>query len=312
MTLTAAQLTRRQQGLGASEIGAVLGLDPYRTPFDVWYAKVHPSEQSQVQTPAMARGHRLEPVVADMYAELHPGILLETGDTCQHPAHDWALATPDRLVLVPSQHNGLLEIKTKRQWTARGWGETGTQDVPLVVVAQVQWQLFVVDRPWADVALLIDGEEYREYHFERDDESIGAMVEAAQYFWAHHVLGQVAPELEGQRVASYLEQRFRQRSGELLSASEEAARWMWELDATNRAMKGLEADKERLTNRLKAAVGEAKGIVSEAGRFVWAEQKGGIDYKGLAESLGATAEQVEAYRRPSFRAARFTPAKGEG
>lgn len=311
MTLTTEQLTRRQRGIGASEIGAVLGLDPYRTPFDVWYAKVHPSEQPQIQTAAMQRGHRLEPIVADMYAEQHAGVRLETSDTVAHADAPWALATPDRLVLVPSQEHGLLEIKTKRQWTARSWGESGTQDVPLVVVAQVQWQLFVTGRPWCDVALLIDGEEYREYHFARDDESIGAMVEQAVHFWETHVLGQVPPALDGQRVTAYLEQRFRQRSNALVTASEDAARWLWELDATNRALKGLEADKERLTNYLKDAVGEAKGIVGEAGRFVWAEQKGGIDYKGLAESLGATAEQIEAFRRPSFRAARFTPANRE-
>lgn len=312
MTLTAQQLERRQQGVGASEVAAVLGLDPYRTPFDVWYSKVYPGERVQVQTDAMRRGHRLEPVVADMYAEAHPGVLLEVSDTCARRDAEWALATPDRIVLAPSGATGLLEIKTKRWHTARVWGETGTQDVPLLVVAQCQWQMWVVDRPWCDVALLIDGEEYREYHLERDDESIAAMVEEVARFWMFHVRNQIAPEMKGERVASYLAHRYQQRSAELALATPEAELLLQQLARVKSDRKLAELEEEHVTNLLKAEVGERRGITGAAGRFTWAEQAGGIDYKAAAESLGLTKEQAEAFRRPSFRAARFTATRGEG
>lgn len=312
MTLTTQQLQRRQQGIGASEVAAVLGLDPYRSPFDVWYAKVHPSEQmQQTQTAAMARGHRLEPVVADIYAEAHPDVTLVLGDTCAHPDADWALATPDRLVVTPTDA-GLLEIKSKRWHTARPWGESGTQDVPLLVVAQCQWQMFVINRAWCDVALLIDGEEYREYRLERDDESIAAMVEEVATFWTFHVRNQIPPELKGERVSAYLSQRFRQRSGELVPASPEAEMLLQQLARVKSDRKLLEAEEEHVTNLLRAEVGDRKGVTGLAGRFTWAEQAGGIDYKAAAEALGLTKEMAEQYRRPSFRAARFTPTRMEG
>jgi len=310
MTLTAEQQRIRAEGIGASEVGAVLGLDRYRTPFDIWYAKTHPSDQPQIQSAAMARGHRLEPVVADMYAELHAGVMLTMGDTIQHPDAAWALATPDRYVLTPNQANGLLEIKTKRWRTAQEWGESGTQDVPLIVVAQCQWQMFVVNRPWCDVAMLVDGEEYREYHLERDDESIAAMVDEVAKFWTFHVRNGIAPEMKGERVGAYLASRFRQQSGEIVPASDEAERRLMRLAGIKSEIKLLEAEEEHLGNLLKEEVGERKGIAGAAGRFTWSEQKGGIDYKGLAESLGATPALAETFRRPSFRAARFTPSQG--
>ena len=68
MSLTQQQLAKRHEMIGASEIAAIVGLDPYKTALDVYAAKVLPNPQEP--TSRFARwGLRLEAVVADAYAE---------------------------------------------------------------------------------------------------------------------------------------------------------------------------------------------------------------------------------------------------
>jgi len=188
-----AWLAARRKGIGASEIAAVLGISPWESPFSLYWRKVEgwdfePSAE-------MEWGNRLEPAVAQKYADAHPEYELGDGHLEEHPFQPWMLATPDRYVWLTENPtldiSGLLELKTAH--SGDGWGEPGTSDIPVYYRAQVLWQMAVVDVDWADLAVLIGGSDYREYTVFRDDKDIAVMVEAGRRFMARIEAGDPPP-----------------------------------------------------------------------------------------------------------------------
>lgn len=311
MTLTVEQQAVRARGIGSSEIAAVLGVDPYRTPFDLWALKTGkvapPAEQEWHR-----RGHFLEPVIVDLYGARHPEAVFDHGATMVSAAHPFAVATPDRMVLAPGTGDQwILECKSKRGYLVQDWGESGTDAVPLHVVAQCQWQMLVTGMARVDVGLLIDGEEFREYRIGRDDETLAAMVDAGARFWAEHVQADVPPSpMDGHTVSDYLQARYRSYSDIVGAATPSADVAMERLVSVRQELKALEAEEDRLTLVLKAEVGDRKGIEGRYGRFIWTTRRGNPDYKRAAFDLGLTADQAEQYRAESFRVGRFTPVEG--
>ncbi len=87
----------RSTGIGASEVAALLGLDPRKTPLSLWLDKTGnapPFEGNRFTE----MGQRCEPVIADAYAE-REGVELETCGTTRHPDLPHVFATPDRRVV---------------------------------------------------------------------------------------------------------------------------------------------------------------------------------------------------------------------
>ena len=56
-------LKGRQTGIGGSEIAAICGLNRYKTPMQIWEAKVNPVQDEETSQPAYW-GNVLEEVVA--------------------------------------------------------------------------------------------------------------------------------------------------------------------------------------------------------------------------------------------------------
>lgn len=70
-------LQARRGGLTGTDIGALLGLSPWRSALDVWLSKQDDHVAEEVGEPARW-GTLLEPVVRDHYAATHPGTVVET------------------------------------------------------------------------------------------------------------------------------------------------------------------------------------------------------------------------------------------
>lgn len=307
--LTPEQQAIRARGIGASEVPVILGVDMYgRTPFDLWAEKTG-KVPPQPETPDMRAGQLLEPVAVEHYRAAHPQASILPGQTLVSERYPWAVATPDRLIVEPAAHR-VLEVKNKRGFAVREWGESGTDHVPFAVIVQAHWQMLVTDLSLADVALLIDGREYREYRIVRDETIIEESVRAVEAFVRHHIQGDVAPPLDaGTRAAEYLQRTFPSYADAVAAASLEANDAMSRLALVKQQIKALETEEERLTVLLQAEVADRRGISGPAGSYLWTTTKGTIDWRAAAESVGMTEARAEVFRRASYRKGRFTPAK---
>ena len=168
--------TARRSGLGGSEVAAALGLHDYLSPWELFHRKrgaLPPVEDSE----PMYWGRALEAVIADRWAEDHPEATVTAPNvTARHPTLPWALASPDRLV----DDDGLLEIKTASWRVADKWEDGKAPDGYAI---QAQWCCHVWGRAWADIVVLIGGNDYRVIHFDYSETLAERIVDKARAFW---------------------------------------------------------------------------------------------------------------------------------
>jgi len=165
----------RVNGIGGSEAAAVLGLSPFKTPYQVWQDKLGLSGERET-TPAMTWGLLLEPVIRQKYAD-------ETGRTVRKPGHMKSARYPFMLGTLDgiTDDGRGLEIKTAR--SSADWGEAGTDEIPQAYVIQCQHYAEVADLEVFDLAVLFGGSDFRLYEVPRDRELQAMMIEREAAFW---------------------------------------------------------------------------------------------------------------------------------
>jgi putative phage-type endonuclease len=286
----------RRTRIGASEIAAVAGLSPYAGPLDIYAEKLGLSEPFQGNE-RTKWGNIMEPVIAHRYSVEHPEVLV-SGDgtsTYLHADHEWAAATPDRVVCKAGGAPVLLEIKTAGVRQAKYWGEPWTDRVPEHYLAQVHWQMFVINNracgardplfsevvSEAHLAVLIGGNDYREYVVPRDEEFEGMLFDAAHSFWHHNVLGQAPPDATAPgELKRYVERAYGEH-GQTLVEVEDLADKARDLASVKEELKALYRRKDDLEASFKAAIAEDAGVEGSWGRATWKAPKASssTDYK---------------------------------
>lgn len=189
----------RRKGIGASEIAAVLGISPWESPFSLFWRKVN--GWTFEPNAEMEWGNRLEDVIAAKFEENHPEYNVHPIGLRVHPLRPWHLATPDRVLCDHQMHDnpfpddpefewshyddnimGVLELKTAH--SADGWGEHGTDEIPVHYRAQMLWQMSCLGVRFGHMAVLIGGSDYREYDVHLDTRDLNVMIEAGRRFMA--------------------------------------------------------------------------------------------------------------------------------
>lgn len=187
-------LKARRAGIGASEIAAVMGISPYDSPFSLWWRKFMGWETAENEE--MSAGKRLEPIVADWFAEQHDEYRVRPGGLWASVDRPWQLATPDRLLMRPVlpevPHGvwgigGLLECKAAYSWD--GWGAQDTAEIPVHYKAQGLWQLDTLGVGYVYFAAF-SGLGFRQYLVNRDEKDLVMMREAGRRFMDSLVEGE--------------------------------------------------------------------------------------------------------------------------
>lgn len=244
-------LKERGYGIGASEVGAVLGVSPYETPFSLWLKKtgqVPPEPENE----AMLMGHMLEDVVAKRW-EMETGekvIKASAADIIYvHPEYDFMRATPDRIVRGRKK---LLEIKTTVT-------QVDPEDIYPHWLAQVQFQMYVTGIHDADLAWLVQGRYFGYAHIPYDPEFAEFIAERVKEFWTESVAGGKEPELIS--AADFAIKGS--DPGTSIDADEEAVAQVLSLRKLNVQISDAEADAETLKNALKVYMGQAESLVHD-------------------------------------------------
>jgi hypothetical protein len=243
----------------------------------------------------------------------------------------WQLGTPDRLVAVmnPGAGPGAGSIEWGLELKARGlrqawlWGpeHEGAGGVPDEVAMQAHWYMSLTGLPRWDVAVLLDGNDFRVYQLRADEEIEAAMLEVAERFWRDHVEADRPPAFDGGGAAwQYLATRFRGMDKKTIDAPPAAELLASEIERASADLADAEERKQRARQQL-ADLAAGLGVTTLRGadwRFTVAEQRGKPNYKTLAavlhERIGnmpvaELAQITEACRGKSFTAPRFTSKK---
>lgn len=185
----------RANGIGGSEIAAVLGLSPHESRFSLWHRKkglIGPVEES----PQMRWGKKHEPTICDEFAELHPEWVVHASPTYRSAGRAWQIANPDRLLYGAGSEEPSALLEAKTAYDDEGWGEEGTDQIPVWYRAQCLWYLDVLGVDRCHVAVLIGLSDYREYVVEYDADEAYMMRVAAAEFMRTLAAGE-RPDIDG-------------------------------------------------------------------------------------------------------------------
>lgn len=181
MSLTAQQLEERKNGIGGSDAAAALGLSPWKTPLELYYEKtgeIEPPDLGGID--AVRFGSLLEPVIRQEYARRN-GVEVVFGQPMRRSdKYRWMTCNLDGFVHSTGR---VFEAKTSR--SADGWGEQNTDEVPQAYLIQCMHAMVVVGAKAADLAVLIAGSEYRQYHIPFNEQLADLVLEGEEHFWWH-------------------------------------------------------------------------------------------------------------------------------
>lgn len=252
----------RQDGLGGSEIAAVLGLSPHESPFSLWHRKRGEADP-QPENDEMSWGRRHEPTVAAWWHEQHPDWRMRRTGTYASKARPWQIANPDRIVTAPDGHREVLEVKTATK--THEWGAEGTDEIPVYYRAQVLWYLDVLGLSRARIAVLIGNSDARQYFVDYDQAEVDILRSAGAEF-LRTVVDDERPSIdehtETYQVIKHQHPDIDDVSVEITAELAERYRDVVEQH------KAAEADKRRVTSELADAIGDGRRAVTPDGESV--------------------------------------------
>lgn len=247
-------LKSRQQGIGGSDAGSILGVNKWRTPFQVYIDKTQEITEIGEQSEAAYWGTELEDMVAREFAKRTGKKVRRRNAILQSKEYPFMTANLDREVVG---EKSFLECKTVNAFGAKDWE---SDEVPASYLVQVMHYLAVTGYEKAYIAVLIGGQRFLYKEVPRDEELIKMVISVEKDFWENNVLKRVPPPLDGSSAAEkYLKETYKDSDPgitvNLKSEYKDKIKYYVELKET---MKNLESQVKEIENNIKLELGEAE------------------------------------------------------
>ncbi len=275
-------LAARRTGIGGTDIAAILGLHPYKTPLQVYHEKLGLVEK-EITWP-MKLGLKMEPILAEFFIE-QTGLAISDCGFRRHGERTWQVGTPDRLTLEDTPR--VIELKTVGHRSAHRW-DKGSGELPHEYFLQAQWYLSLLGLNEAAIAALIGNTDFQIFPIHADTELHGLMLEAGARFWRDHIEVQNPPLPTGEKVDTELLKRIYKHSQEtILPADEKQERLLKVYAEWNNTVKSVELAYNKVKNEVKTAIGEATGLESAEFLATWKQDKPRkeIDWEAIAQDM---------------------------
>ncbi|UZQ86010.1 YqaJ viral recombinase family protein [Thermoclostridium stercorarium] len=255
-------LKLRKKGIGGSDAAAIIGLDRYRSPFDVYADKLGLKPEIP-DNEAMRQGRDLEQYVAERFMEATGKKVRRRNAMLQHPEYPFMIADIDRWVVG---ENAGLECKTTSVLSKYKFSQG---EFPPNYYVQCMHYMAVTGAERWYLAVLVLNKAFHVFTIERDEAEIQALIAAEKDFWESHVMKQIPPAPDGSEATSELiKQLFpeaRERAEVALFGYEDKIQQYLTLDAQVRE---LEQERDKIKQELQLAmadaeIGRAQGYIVE-------------------------------------------------
>lgn len=257
----AAWLESRRQGIGGSDMGTILGLNPYKTPYELWLEKTGRVEPEDISGRwAVVRGNALESELRKRFRAAHPEMLVTDGTDKQFVSRGkpYLRASLDGILQKEDGSFGILEIKTAGSRRAGDWhDEDGNLRIPAYYLAQVQFYCLVTGWTWGCVYAAIGDDEPVGIPFHADTEDMAAIDRAATDFW-RFVADDVPPQLTGGDV----QKAYPEPDADIVdeSTDDDLHDLLAHYEALANRLRELKADQKTLQDRIIVRIGPHSGV----------------------------------------------------
>ena len=206
--ITERQRELRKKSIGSSDAAALLGLDKYRTPYDLWLEKTGRIEGFSGNA-ATERGEYLEDGLL-RWAESKLGKIVK-------PSNSFTLVTEAGTVLrahVDGQRdkyakgNTVIEAKNMVH-NDDEWGPDNSDEIPFNVYIQVQHQMLCAEAPDAWV-IRLGKYGFTKHPIDADPDIQSHIIRQADAFWQTYVVADEPPPFDkvSDTMTQYMQQSY--------------------------------------------------------------------------------------------------------
>jgi len=258
-------LAQRKDTIGSSDIGAILQLNNYETPRELFNKKVGlaPEFEGNDNT---EWGTELEDFCALMFQRKNPDFFPKGGveeagkygvqrdnKIRRHAAFPWATCNLDRLI-VGDGNPIILELKTTTSYAVGAWDAA----VPTSYYAQLQWQMFVTGYRRAIIwVAVLDKKRFIRLDVDWSEEFQKVMVDAARKFHNAVVFGDVTDI----PVTARDTESMKPELGSKIEATDEIKEKLAQFVKVKAEKGELEKEEKALKEELVVFVGENENLV---------------------------------------------------
>lgn len=187
-------LKNRQEGIGGSDIAAVIGQNPWLSNVELWEIKTGRRLRKDISDKDVVKyGQNAEKHIRALFELDHPEYTVgyEDNNSWHNDKYPWALASLDGWLLDKDLRRGVLEIKTTEIQRASDW-DKWDGCIPPQYYAQIALYIAITEAEFADLRAAIKyhvGDEtrtvIRDYHVERNEiqADIDYLIKAGTEFW---------------------------------------------------------------------------------------------------------------------------------
>lgn len=294
----------RSRGLGASEIGTLMGVNSWKSPAELYYQKIGLIPQKVEPNIPMFMGTILEKTVAEIFeywdgddqsmlnnyeAGTKVRNLYEPVGYVVNPEYPHLFFSPDRLQIKSTNlriRNGrinldnveaIVEIKTISGWSSKQW----TGGVPPSYYLQLQTYLMGlgIDIGW--LVALEDGRNLKVHQFDRDQEMIDMIANVTAEFWNRVEAGRLAletgedyeayaPPPDGTEAYSeFLNEKYKNPEEVSIASTPEIDECIRQYKEKNEEIARLDEEKREASNYIKNYMGNNMILASDEGKVTW-------------------------------------------
>jgi putative phage-type endonuclease len=252
VSLTAAQLEARRSGCGGADAAAALGVSKIKTMRQLYGEKRGELEEAPGDEEVRWWGEALEPIVRQKYAERTGYEVRRPTQTLWSDKHPFMCAHLDGYVDTPRRG-----YEGKTAFLSTGWGEEGTDEIPVDYVIQVQHYMVITALPVFDVCSLIH-RRFAYYEVPEDRELQEMIVEGEADFMRRVREGDPPPIDYTHRSALELLRRlYPGTNGKRMAANQLAIAKREAMEQMAEAEKNAKAEKDAAKAWLLDFMGEA-------------------------------------------------------
>jgi len=253
---TAEWLEMRKNKIGSSDAPVIMGVSPWRTPYQLWLDKLS-SEQAD-KTPQMQRGHDLEEKARQEFESMTGLIVVPC--VVQHPDYEWMIASLDGMDF---EQKNIVEIKCPGH---EDHALALRDKIPDKYYPQLQHQIEVTGLEKVSY-FSYDGVAGKVVDVYRDEKFIALMLDLEKQFWY------CMQTMESPRL---MERDYIQKDDELWLAA--TAEWK----RLHRQAAEIKAKEEELRETLIALSGR-KNVCGGGVKLARIIRKGSVDYKAIPQ-----------------------------
>lgn len=184
----------RKMGIGGSDAAAIAGLNPWKSPIEVYLDKIG-ELPDQEDNEMMYWGRVLEDIVAKEFSNRTGKKVRRRNAILQHPKYTFMIANIDREL---TREKVGLECKTVSEYGKDDWKD---DKVPEQYILQCQHYMAVTGYKGWWIAALIGGNKFVYKYIERDDDIISYLIQIESDFWKM-VENRTPPAVDGSESSS--------------------------------------------------------------------------------------------------------------